>query len=158
MTRYVLVFTHRCRNPKFMEKKKVIPSLLPKLYGEKESDSKAGPIIAETRTDFRPWCFVFSTPGKERLKQILLLIAQVHCHLESGTLQKAGAVRWRTLFCFLHTDSSGWNSDVLLSSEIGASWRENWTVRLLPKAYELAPPTSFPAYKVRSHFVTLVTF
>lgn len=59
MIGYVLVFTHRCRNPKFMEKKKVIPSLVPKLYGEKESDSKAGPIIAEMRTDFRPWCLHF---------------------------------------------------------------------------------------------------
>lgn len=144
--------------PSLWRKRKWFQVCFPSYIGEKESDSKAGPIIAETRTDFRPWCFVFSTPGKERLKQILLLIAQVHCHLESGTLQKAEAVRWRTLFCFLHTDSSGWNSDVLLSSEIGASWRENWTVRLLPKAYELAPPTSFPAYKVRSHFVTLVTF
>lgn len=89
------------------KKKKVIPSLVPKLYGEKESDSKAGPIIAEMRTDFRPWCLVFSAPGKEELKQILLLMAQVHRHLESRTLQKAGAVRRRTLFCFLRTDSSG---------------------------------------------------
>lgn len=158
MTRYVLVFTHRCWNPKFMEKKKVIPSLVPKLYEEKESNSKAGPIIAEMRTDFRPWCLVFSAPGKEQLKQILLLIAQVHHHLESRILLKAGAVRRRTLFCFLRTDSSGWNSEVLLSSEIGAPWRENWTVRLLPKSLWAGSTYFVPAYKVRSHFVPPVSF
>lgn len=63
-----------------------------KMKKRKWNDFKYSPVIAEVR-DTDPVCLVLSSPRNEQLKKILLMIARVHCHLESRTFQKAGAVR-----------------------------------------------------------------
>lgn len=43
----------------------------------------------------------YSCPGNEQLEKVLLLILQVHCHLESRPFQKADTVRRRALLTLL---------------------------------------------------------
>lgn len=107
MTRYVWSLLTDVEIHKFMEKKKVIPSLSSQVILEKkESDSKAGPIIAETRTDFRPWCFVFSTLERSGLNKYFLIARLLPFRKRNFAEGRSSQVE-NFCFAFLHTDSSG---------------------------------------------------